>query len=176
MIRQSPNLLSTARGILRALTILNAVAGIAFVAVLGLTVLKADVWLRDPPADIADPGAMLVWVRMVLMLSLAMVPLAHLLFTRLSAIVRSVETGSPFTATNAARMKVIAWTLLALQVLDLGFGVLSYLADRSPTAEAGHVIGWSPGLTGWLAVLLLFVLAHVFERGAAIEDELAGTV
>jgi hypothetical protein len=37
-------------------------------------------------------------------------------------------------------------------------------------------ISWGFSLTRWLAVLLLFVLARVFEQGARMREELEGTV
>ena len=171
MLNRSPNLLSTTRSVLTVLIVLNAIVFAAFVGVLGLTVLKEDVWLQHVGNGPADAAALLVWIRVVLVIGIATLPLAHLVFKRLRAIVRSVETGSPFTAANAVRLKAIAWAVLAIQILDLGFGLAS-----AQTARVGEFIGWGPGLTGWLAVLLLFVLARVFERGAAMEDELAGTV
>jgi hypothetical protein len=36
--------------------------------------------------------------------------------------------------------------------------------------------GWSFNITGWIAVLLLFVLARVFEQGAAMREDIEGTV
>lgn len=170
MPNRSPNLLSTTRSILTALIVLNVVLGLAIIGMLVLTLSREDLWLQQA-AGPGDPAALLLWIQVVLVLFIAILPLAHLVFTRLRPIMRSVETASPFTAANAVRLKAIAWAVLAIQILDLGFGIASV-----ETARAGEFIGWSPGLTGWLAVLLLFVLARVFERGAAIEDELAGTV
>ena len=171
MPHRSPSLLRTTRSVLKVLTILNTVVAVAFLGVLALTVLQQDDWLQHVEGGPGDPATLLFWIRVVLLIGLAVAPLAHLLFTRLSAIVRSVETGSPFTVANAVRLKAIAWAVLAIQVLDLGFGIASV-----QVARVGEFIGWSPGLTGWLAVLLLFVLARVFERGAEMQDELAGTV
>jgi hypothetical protein len=37
-------------------------------------------------------------------------------------------------------------------------------------------ISWGFSLTRWLAVLLLFVVARVFEQGARMREELEGTV
>jgi hypothetical protein len=37
-------------------------------------------------------------------------------------------------------------------------------------------VGWSFSITGWLAVLLLFVLARVFDQGTRMRDDLEGTV
>ena len=35
---------------------------------------------------------------------------------------------------------------------------------------------WSFSLTPWLAVVLLFVLARVFDEGTRMRDDLEGTV
>jgi hypothetical protein len=37
-------------------------------------------------------------------------------------------------------------------------------------------LDWSFSLAPWLAVLLLFVLAQVFDHGARMRDDLEGTV
>jgi hypothetical protein len=37
-------------------------------------------------------------------------------------------------------------------------------------------IDWSFSIAGWLAVLLLFVLARVFEHGTRMREDLEGTV
>ena len=37
-------------------------------------------------------------------------------------------------------------------------------------------LDWSFSVTGWLAVLLLFVLARVFDHGTRMRDDLEGTV
>jgi hypothetical protein len=44
------------------------------------------------------------------------------------------------------------------------------------TATAPFDIDWSFSPTRWVAVLLLFVLARVFEQGAQMREELEGTV
>jgi hypothetical protein len=62
--------------------------------------------------------------------------------------------------------------LLVIQLADLGFGLARVAAN------ALHIdyLDWQPSFTGWLAVLIAFVLAQVFERGAAMRDDLDGTV
>lgn len=37
-------------------------------------------------------------------------------------------------------------------------------------------IGWSPSVDGWLSVLLLFILARVFDAGTKMRIDLEGTV
>ena len=96
-----------------------------------------------------------------------------LLFRRLIATIDTVAQGRPFSFANAARLRHIALALLAIQLLDLAFA-----ADLGAiNAIARHPLRvWSPSITGWLAVLLLFVLAQVFARGAEMQDELEATV
>jgi hypothetical protein len=109
-------------------------------------------------------------MRFVMLIGLLMVPLAHLLLTRLRAIVASVQEGDPFVAANARRLTAIAWALLGIQIVDLGFG------NVSMTWDLEEEMAWSFALTPWLAVLLLFVLARVFEHGTRMRDELAATI
>jgi hypothetical protein len=82
------------------------------------------------------------------------------------------RAGEPFSRVNAARLKTIAWALLATQLLDLGFGIVV----GEMQSAIGTPLPWSFGLTGWLAVLMLFVLARMFAHGAEMQDELAATV
>jgi hypothetical protein len=76
--------------------------------------------------------------------------------------------GDPFVPENAARLQTIAWCVLALQLLHLTFGVMAATVNA-----AGSNVDWKfSGLTGWLAVVLLFVLARVFEEGTQMREDL----
>lgn len=97
---------------------------------------------------------------------------AHVLFRRMLAIVATAIAGDPFTIANAQRLRAVGWALLVIQVLDLGFGYLSFMVE-SATIET---FGWSPTVGGWIAVLMVFVLARVFEQGSRMRDELVMTV
>jgi hypothetical protein len=83
-----------------------------------------------------------------------------------------VRSGDPFLLVNARRLTVIAWALLGIQLLDLVFGALALGVggDDAPLS------GWTFNITGWIAVLLLFVLARVFEQGAGMREDIEGTV
>jgi len=94
------------------------------------------------------------------------------ILTRLAGLVRDARTGTALSETNAARVRTIGWCLLAINLADLVYGWLSVRAS----AATGEYFGWSLSLTGWVAVPLLFVLAHVFREGAAMRDDLEGTV
>jgi hypothetical protein len=97
------------------------------------------------------------------------VPLAHLILRRLMAIVVTVRAGDPFVVENAERLKAIAWLVLWLQLLQV---VIARIAIR--IAELDLDLRFS--ITPWLAILLLFVLARVFEHGARLRADLEGTV
>jgi uncharacterized membrane protein len=101
------------------------------------------------------------------------VPLNHVLFKRLLAMVGTVREGDPFVAANAQRLQAIAWTLLSLQLLSMVIGGIA-----KAISTAAHPVRMDAGfsVTGWLAVLLTFVLARVFAAGTLMRDDLDGTV
>jgi hypothetical protein len=79
-----------------------------------------------------------------------------------------VGRGDPFVLANAERLRACAWAVLGLEGLHLGVGAIY--------STMPFKLGWSFSPTGLLAVLLLFVLAQVFAQGAAMRDDLEGTV
>lgn len=159
---------------LRVLAVLNLVCLFVFVAVFASSLLAEgairQALLETRPAE--DPDATLAALRIVMAIGIAVVPLVHVLLNRLQAIVETVRAGDPFVATNADRLRVIAWCLLGIQLCDLCFGAVS----MTLAAGTDAVSGWTFSLTGWLAVVLLFVLARVFAHGTRMRDELEGTV
>ena len=112
-------------------------------------------------------------MRLVAAIGLAGVPVVHVVLTRLLAIVDTVRDGNPFVMANAARLQRIAWAGLILELMHLA---VAAIAAAVSTAAAPLDISWRFSLTPWLAVLLLFVLARVFEQGARMREELEGTV
>jgi hypothetical protein len=112
-------------------------------------------------------------MRLIMVIGIGAVPLTHIVLTRLLAIVETVRLGDPFVAENAGRLQTIAWIVLGLELLHLAVGAIA--AGVSTMAHPLD-IDWNFSLTRWLAVLLLFVLARVFEHGTRMRDELEGTV
>jgi hypothetical protein len=97
--------------------------------------------------------------------------LVHALLTRILEMTDSVRHGDPFVPENAARLRAIAWCLLAIQLLHAGFGLLVR------QAQAAHVrMEWEFSLAGWLAVLLTFVLARIFDEGARLRGDLRAII
>jgi hypothetical protein len=108
----------------------------------------------------------------VMALSIPMGTATDLIFRRLVTMIDTVMAGSPFTRENAGRLRQIAWAMLVIQFVDLCFGRLLLAGE----GLARGIPGWSPSATGWIAVLLLFVLARVFTQGADMQDEIEATV
>ena len=98
-------------------------------------------------------------------------------FGKMRALIESASKGDPFIPDNAQRLNVMAWLLLSSQVLTVIVGELRVYAVSliDPQSESGFDI--SPNdLTGFLIVLVLLILARVFRHGAAMRDDLEGTV
>lgn len=162
------------RRLLAGLNILNWVTGLLIVAALSYVGFFApDLFVdRALHHQVAHPEAAIGWLRAITFITAPVILLAHIILTRLTAMIDDLRAGRPFADVNVARLRHIAWALLAIQLLDLAFGLVSIRAS----AQTGAYFGWSFGLTGWLAVLLLFVLARVFEGGAAMRNELDQTI
>jgi hypothetical protein len=112
-------------------------------------------------------------LRAVAVLGLVGVPLNHAVLKRLLAIVLAVRAGDPFVAANAYRLQTIAWVLLAIQLLSVVIGAIAK-AISSPAHPLHLDAGFS--ISGWLAVILTFVLARVFAQGTVMREDLEGTV
>ena len=131
-------------------------------------------------AELAKLGAPenAVWIApLFLILTMVMLGLAHRFFKTLDGIIDTVRRGDPFRSDNADRLVRMGWLSVAAQVLGLVLGWFSARAE--PYIEkAGHSadLGFGFDITGVLLTLTLFILARVFRLGAAMRDELEGTV
>jgi hypothetical protein len=168
-------MLSVTRSVLRALVVINILAGAVLLSLFAWSFLNEAQFLsaalKMTPA--ADQGTFLTGFRIALSTILPAVIAGHLLFTRLLAIIGSVAEGEPFAAANGERLQVAAWSLLVIQLCDLLFGYGATMADL---AVGERLSGWSPSIAGWLSVLLIFVLARVFREGARLRAEAELTI
>jgi hypothetical protein len=126
--------------------------------------------LGIPPTAASE--ALILGMRLIPSLGLLGVPMNFIVLSRLLAMVNTVRTGDPFVAQNAARLQAIAYAVLGQQLLQLTIGAIARSA--STPAHPLRISEFSTG--GWLARVLLFVLARVFAEGTLMRDELAGTV
>ena len=115
-----------------------------------------------------------VWgLRATAALGLIVIALNYVVLKRLMAIVDTVRAGTPFLAANAQRLETIARAMLALQLLSITIGAIAK-AISTPAHPVNLNAGFS--ISGWLGVLLTFILARVFAEGARMRDDLEGTV
>jgi hypothetical protein len=166
-----PASLTLARRVLRILIKLNLLMGV-FISTLFIASLIAGEWVMRALGAQPDP-TLHMGMRAIMVIGICSVPLVNVALTRVLAIVDSVSVGNAFVPENAARLQTIAWSVLLLEVLHLVVGAITK-GVSSPSHPLD--INWSFSVTPWLAVLLLFVLARVFEQGARMRDDLEGTV
>ena len=158
--------LSVASVALRVLIVLNWLGGAAILVLLIATIV-AKQW------TFTALGITIMGLRAIAVLGLVAVPLNDVVLRRLRAIVETVRWGDPFVATNADRLQAIAWALLALQLLSLVIGGIG-----NSISTPAHPLHLDAGFStsGWLAVLLTFILARVFAAGTLMREDLKGTV
>jgi hypothetical protein len=170
----SPTALSLSRVSLRILIVLNWVLGGLIIALLTSS-FSAEEWTFRAlgVGALAGRAGLVAGMRAIMGIGLAGVPLAHVVLSRLLLIVESVRAGKPFTADNAWRLRAIAWALFGLELLRL---LVAAIASAVSTREAPLHLGGNLQVSGWLAVLLLFVLAQVFLEGTRMREDLEGTV
>lgn len=165
--------LPIAHTVLRILIVLNWLFGVGILVLLTATFV-AETWtftaLGVTPSAMPE---MIVGMRAIIVLGLVAIPLNDLVLRRLRAIVETVRGSDPFVAANADRLQAIAWALLALQLVSI---VIGGVADAISTPANPLHIDAGFSVTGWLAVLLTFVLARVFAEGARMREDLQGTV
>ena len=159
--------------VLRMLIVINWLLGAGIIVL--LLVMPNEQWIMSAFKLTPGPEAerIIMGLRAIAVVGLAAIPLNHIVFTRLQAMVGTVRAGDPFVAANAYRLRAIAWTLLALQLLGL---VIFAIAEAISTKAHPVDIDAGVSVNGWLAVLLAFILARVFAEGTLMREDLEGTV
>lgn len=161
--------LGAARSFLTGLLLLNLLYGLGVVALLLASIVVPGPLFDGLGFRPAHDRAALEWGgRLVMLIGITSAPLTHAILVRLRAIVDTVRGGDPFVVDNATRLQVIAWALLGLELLHLAVGLAVAISPLD--------LDWSFSLTPWVAILLMFVLARVFDHGTRMRAELDATV
>ena len=167
----SKTALGLSRTLLRALIVLNLAIGAAVVLCFVASFVLEEAVATYYRTRAMDAALLIPALRIWMVLGVPFIGAVHVLLSRLLAITETVRTGHPFVPDNAGRLRTAAWCLLVMELLHLSFGVFAGIAQA-----ANADVDWRFSITGWLAVLLLFVLARVFEEGTRIHDELEAVV
>jgi hypothetical protein len=173
-LNRSDRPLALSRTILGALIKLNIVLGFLIFALLVASIVAAEAVMRALGVkSVTENGGLILSMRGIMVIGILAVPVVHLIYTRLLAIVETVSDGDPFVVENAARLQTIAWAIVGLELMHIAVVVL---ANGGWVGTQKVDIEWKFPLTQLLTILLLFVLARVFDQGARMRDELAATV
>jgi hypothetical protein len=166
--------LSLSRTVLRILVKLNILFGVLIFALLVSTFIAAGpVFHALGAIPTPDSGGLFFAMRGIMVIGILAAPVLHLVYTRLLAIVETVNDGDPFVSTNAIRLQAIAWAVFTLELMHVG---VIMLANTVTVGTEKVDVGGKFSVTPWLTILLLFVLARVFDQGSRMRDELAATV
>ena len=159
---------------LRILLLINWLSGMAILALLVATIVAQE-WTFTALGITPETGIpqMIVGLQAIAALGIFAIVLNHFLLKRLLAMVETVRIGDPFVADNAYRLHAIAWILLALQLISIVIAAIGK-AISTPANPVHLDAGFSA--SGWLAVILAFVLARVFAEGTLMREDLEGTV
>ena len=171
---QPPKVLVLTEQVLKGLMLLNALYALAIGVLLVATFVVPDLLFR---ALVGLKGAG-TWelhsaLRSIVVIGIVGAYVVHRVLRELLAIVDTVRDGDPFVADNARRLQAIAWWVLVGEGLRLLVGAIAWSVTRYVLPLHMH-IGFS--LAPWLTVLLLFVLARVFDQGTRMRADLEGTV
>jgi murein endopeptidase len=174
MSRNESAALPIAYVVLRIFIVMNWLLGAAILGLLIATIV-AEEWTFSALHITSASGIpqAIGPLRATAVLGLAAIPLNDAILRRLLKMVKTVRQGDPFVAANAYRLQAIAWFLLVLQLISLAIGAIGKMI--STPAHPMHLdAGFSA--SGWLAVVLAFVLARVFAEGTLMREDLQGTV
>jgi hypothetical protein len=166
--------MTLSRTVLRTLIKLNLMLGFLILALLISTLIAGGPVMRALGViPTRDSAGLIFAMRGIMVIGILATPVVHLVFKRLLAIVETVNAGDPFVSENAARLQTIAWAIVGLELMHVGVVIL---ANGVWVGTQKVDIGGKFSVTPWLTILLLFVLARVFDQGARMRDELAATV
>ena len=125
--------------------------------------------------DIALPIPALIGVFII---GMAILAAMFVFFGKLRQIINTVGEGDPFQPANADRLSLMGWLMLGVHLLFVPAAALGHMLAEfaSQLEDASLTVDGGVDLSGLLLVIILFILARVFRHGAAMRDDLEGTV
>lgn len=157
-----------------------AIGTIALIIASAALLIYRDTLIAEYAQDIGDPSAVFPVFTLigVMLIGLAILGSLFVFFGKLRNIIGTVAKGDPFAPANADRLAIMAWLMLGVQLLMIPAVALgAYLAHFADELDDVNVsIDGGADLTGILLVVILFILARVFRHGAAMREDLEGTV
>jgi Protein of unknown function (DUF2975) len=153
---------------------------VAFVGtVLALVSAVLPFFWAEAAANIAkeypamDAAALFPKLYVIFAIGIILLGMIWTIMRKLLEIISSVEDSNPFVVANAVRLKAIGWLMIAVQIIGIP---LALVAREAADLFGENNVDLDVSLNGILAILLVFILAGIFERGAEMREELEGTV
>lgn len=157
-----------------------ALGGAVLTLMIPVVIIFQDDITSEFAEEFADAAATFPTMPMVglFLLAIAACAMAFFFFGKLRAIIGTVAERDPFAPENANRLNAMAWLMLAIQVIAIPIGGLALLVGKWTNEVGTEDVTVDAGidLTGILIVVILFILARVFKHGAAMREDLEGTV
>jgi hypothetical protein len=143
---------------------------------IGLTFLKEAEWFTSGPFGISLYGGAEVTAANLRLAAIGAAVGILFLVPMLRALLQIIDSaliGDPFVPENARRLRLIGKLLLGWNI----FTPLMAAVVAARFAEGTLVVRTPPfSLSGLLTVVLIFVLAQIFERGSNMRTEIQETV
>ncbi len=157
-----------------------AIGAVALVIAVPLLVVFSGDIAAEVASEFGPDGPALPVIALIgiMLIGLAIVAAMFVFFGKLRQIIDTVGEGDPFAPANADRLALMGWLMLGVQLLLIPAAALGvYLASFADEIEDVHLtVDGGFDLTGILMVIVLFILARVFKHGAAMREDLEGTV
>lgn len=176
-IRPKDPLLTVARVVVWFFIVVIAAAAAAMVVAAPFVAINNSTVIAELAKEGVKVGSEVTFVIVFVLLGVAgLLALAIWFFRLLLRIIDSVGQGDPFAPVNAVRLNRMAWISLAGYVASIPVGAMvMWLASLAREAHANVDTNLDLG-SSLLLPLVLFILARVFRHGAAMREDLEGTV
>lgn len=140
-----------------------------------LTAGRSDLQAELAAAGAPDFAFWIVALAIAMMIGLAW--LAYRFMRDLWAVIGSVDAGDPFRPENANLLSRMGRTALGAYITAFLIALqAAWLAQFEPKGALDLDVNIDLGAGGLLLILTLFILARVFRHGAAMREDLEGTV
>ena len=159
--------------------IMGLATAVIAVTVIGVLLLQGQInqeIIAEYGADaVALPVGSILWLLGVV---LALCALVFMFFGKLRGIINTVAEGDPFVPENADRLAAMGWLQIGVYLLGLAAAPAAALAAEWASQFTDVEISGSidVDVPAVLLILVLFILARVFRHGAAMREDLEGTV
>ncbi|RPF71203.1 DUF2975 domain-containing protein [Aurantiacibacter spongiae] len=176
-VRLNDPLLTVSRIVVLVIQVLLGIAALALTAAIpfvlfGKSLIEAEIDEEAVPLVGAFPSLQIAGLMLA---GLVVVVLAFVFLRHLGRIIDTVGDGDPFVPDNADRLRAMGWLMLGIQIATVAMVPLIVAVQRA-FEETRPSMETDVDLSGIVLVLVLFILARVFRHGAAMREDLEGTV